>query len=127
MDRKHVNSIPLFARASRRQQELIATLADELEVPAGTTLTRQGGYSREFFVIESGTAAVTRDGELVASLADGDFFGEVGMIDGPDRTATVVASTPMRLLVLATREFRSLLVNVPPVADAVRLAYAERR
>jgi CRP-like cAMP-binding protein len=116
-----VASIPLFAAVPRRRHWHLARLADEVDVPAGYELTRQGGYAREFFVVVSGTADVYRDGESVGALEPGDFFGEVGLL-GPrwERTATVVASSPMRLLVLARRQFRELLFAAPTVAARIR-------
>ena len=122
-----VKSIPLFASVPRRLRRTVASWADEVAVPAGTELTRQGAYAQEFFVVVSGTADVTRDGAHVAALEAGDFFGEVGLLGaGWERTATVVATSPMRLLVLARREFRSLLAALPAVAVSIQRAAAER-
>jgi CRP/FNR family transcriptional regulator, cyclic AMP receptor protein len=122
-----VKSIPLFASVPRRLRRTVASWADEIAVPAGTELTRQGAYAQEFFVVVSGTADVTRDGAHVAALEAGDFFGEVGLLGaGWERTATVVATSPMRLLVLARREFRSLLAVLPAVAGSIQRAAAER-
>ena len=127
MNPRTVKSIPLFASAPRRRHQEVASWADEVAVPAGTELTRQGGRAQEFFVVVSGTADVTRDGAHVAALEAGDFFGEVGLLGaGWERTATVVATSPMRLLVLARREFRSLLAVLPAVAGSIQRAAAER-
>jgi CRP-like cAMP-binding protein len=122
-----VASIPLFAAVPRRRHWHLARLADEVGVPAGYELTRQGGYAREFFVVVEGSADVYRDGERVGALDPGDFFGEVGLL-GPrwERTATVVASSPMRLLVLARRQFRELLFAAPTVAARIRGAAIQR-
>jgi F-box/leucine-rich repeat protein 7 len=122
-----VTSIPLFASVPRRRRELVARLADEIEVPAGFQLTSQNGHAREFFVVVSGTAAVYRDGERVGALASGDFFGEVALLGkGWTRTATVVATSSMRLLVLARREFRELLAHFPAIAAPIAHAATER-
>jgi CRP-like cAMP-binding protein len=122
-----VTSIPLFASVPRRRRTLVARLADEIEVPAGVQLTSQDGHAREFFVVVSGTAAVYRDGQRVGALASGDFFGEVGLLGkGWTRTATVVATSSMRLLVLARREFRELLAHFPAIAAPIVRAAAER-
>ena len=122
-----VESIPLFASVPRRRHWHLARLADEVEVAADTELTRQGGYAREFFVVVSGTADVHRDGERVGRLGPGDFFGEVGLL-GPrwERSATVVATSPMRLLVLARHQFRELLFTASTVAAPIRRAAAAR-
>jgi CRP-like cAMP-binding protein len=122
-----VKSIALFASVPRRRRRAVASWADEIAVPAGTELTRQGDYAQEFFVVVSGTADVTRDGAHVAALEAGDFFGEVGLLGaGSERTATVVATSPMSLLVLARREFRSLMAALPVVAFSIQRAAAER-
>jgi CRP/FNR family transcriptional regulator, cyclic AMP receptor protein len=122
-----VPSIPLFADVPRRRHWHLARLADEIAIPAGHELTRQGGYAREFFVVVSGTADVDRDGERIGRLEAGDFFGEVGLL-GPrfERGATVVATSPMRLLVLARRQFRELLFAAPTVAVRIGAAATQR-
>jgi CRP/FNR family transcriptional regulator, cyclic AMP receptor protein len=122
-----VESIPLFASVPRRRHWHLARLADEVEVPDGAELTREGGYAREFFVVVSGTADVHRGGERVGQLGPGDFFGEVGLL-GPrwERSATVVATSPMRLLVMARRQFRELLFAAPTVAARIRGAATQR-
>ena len=122
-----VRSIPLFASVSRRRRKDLARLADEVDVPAGYRLTSQGGYAREFFVVISGSAEVSRDGAPVGTVAPGDFFGEVGMLSPRwERSATVVANTPMRLLVFARDEFREFLDTLPAIAAPVLRAAAER-
>jgi CRP-like cAMP-binding protein len=122
-----VTSIPLFAPVPKRGRKVVASLADEIEVPAGFRLTSQDGYAREFFVVVSGSAAVFRDGERVGVLASGDFFGEVGLLGrGWTRTATVVATSSMRVLVLARNEFRELLRRFPAIAAPIVRAAAER-
>ena len=122
-----VESIPLFASVPRRRHWHLARLTDEVDVAAGTELTRQGGYAREFFVVVSGTADVHRDGERVGRLGPGDFFGEVGLFHPRwERGATVVARSPMSLLVLGRHQFRELLFAAPTVAARIRGAAAQR-
>ncbi|HKE77699.1 MAG TPA: cyclic nucleotide-binding domain-containing protein [Solirubrobacteraceae bacterium] len=122
-----VRSIPLFASLSRRRRNDLARLADEVDVPAGYRLTSQGGYAREFFVVIAGSAEVSRDGAPVGTVAAGDFFGEVGLLSPRwERTATVVATTPMRLLVFARKEFREFLDTLPAIAAPIVRAAAER-
>lgn len=127
MQPAHVKSTPLFSSATRSQRKRIAGLVDETEVPAGTRLTVQGSYAREFFVIVDGYAEVTKDEELVATLGPGEFFGELGLLEGPARHATVLAATPMRLLAVARRDFRSLLREVPSVATHIDDVVGSRR
>jgi CRP/FNR family transcriptional regulator, cyclic AMP receptor protein len=121
-----VPGISLFAAAAKRHQRDIAALADELEVTAGTQLTKQGEYAREFFIILEGSAAVIRDGERVATLGPGDFFGEVGLLSTAWRVATVEALSPMRLLAIPPREFQTMMLTLPGVAAHVGRAAARR-
>jgi CRP-like cAMP-binding protein len=127
VDPSTVESIPLFASVPRRRRRHVARLADEVGVAAGARLTRQGGYAQEFFVVVSGTADVYRDDQRVGRLEAGEFFGEVGLL-GPrwERSATVVATSPMRLLVLARRQFRELLFAAPSAAARIHGAAAQR-
>ena len=127
MELNAIASIPLFASVPRRRRWHVARLADDVAVAAGSELTRQGGHAQEFFVVVSGTADVFRDGERVGGLEAGDFFGEVGMLAARwERTATVVATSPMRLLVLARQQFRELLFAAPTVAAPIRRAATQR-
>lgn len=113
MDRTDLAAVPLLAGARRRQLTALARLLDEVDVDAGRTLTRQGSLASEFFLIRSGTAVVVRDGRPVARLGQGDHFGEIGLLAGPSRSATVVAETPMRLAVASARDFEALRALLP--------------
>ena len=126
MDAKDLKSVPLFAGLGRRERELVARFADEVDVPAGKVLTREGGPSQEFFVIESGSARVSRSGAEVARLAAGDFFGEIGVLRSEPRNATVTAETPMRLVVLFAQNFTALDHEVRQIREAVEKAMADR-
>jgi len=126
MDASDLKSVPLFAGLSKRERELVARFADEIDVPAGKVLTQEGGPSQEFFVITSGSATVTRHGGEVAHLAVGDFFGEIGILLSEPRTATVIADTPMRLLVLFAQNFTALDHELTEVRQCVEKAMAER-
>jgi CRP/FNR family transcriptional regulator, cyclic AMP receptor protein len=121
-----ISRVPLFAKCSKRQLLEIAQLADEIDLPAGRTLTKEGAHGREFFVILEGSADVRRNGQVIASLCGGDFFGEIALITDVPRTATVTATTPVRVLVLPTREFRQLLRTSPDIQGNVLQAVAER-
>lgn len=127
MNPQVIPTIPLFASAGRRDRQTIAQLADTVDVPARKTLTREGDLAGEFFVILDGIAVASRDGEPVAILGPGDYFGELGLLDGPRRTATVAAETPMELVVVGSREFRSLLDAFPAIRAEIEAAAAERR
>ena len=128
MDHKvdHLRRVPLFAGLGTRDLQEVARLVDEVDVPAGHVLTTQGRSGGEFFVIRSGRAHVDRDGVRVRTLSDGDFLGEIALVDGGPRSATVTAETPLQLLVLAHREFHSLLDQYPSIQRSVLTALAER-
>ena len=136
MNHALVHTIPLFAGVKRRRRLELAALADEITIPAGTTLTREGARADEFFVIVEGEADVvarrpspvqrSHAPTRLATLGAGEFFGEIGLIDGVARSATVVAVTPMRLLVAGPREFGTLMHSFPAVAERIRAAFAAR-
>lgn len=104
-----LRAIPLFRSCSDHELGQVDSLVVDIDVIAGEILTREGHYEPQSFIIVSGEATVTRSGELLATLRSGDFFGEMALLDGAGRTATVTAQTPMHLLVLDPRSFRSLL------------------
>jgi CRP/FNR family transcriptional regulator, cyclic AMP receptor protein len=128
MDQKTrlLGQVPLFAHLGHRGLEHVATLVDEVDVPAGQVLTRQGRSGGEFFVILEGTVTVNRDGSDIGTMGPGDFLGEIALLDDGPRTATVTTNTPARLLVLAHREFHSLVDHDPEIRLAVLQALAQR-
>jgi CRP/FNR family cyclic AMP-dependent transcriptional regulator len=126
MDASDLKSVPLFSDLSKRERELVARFADEVDVPAGKVLTTEGGPSQEFFVIKSGSATVTRGGTEVARLGPGDFFGEIGILKAERRTATVTADSPMNLLVLFAQNFMALDHEISEVRNCVEKAMGER-
>lgn len=126
MDASRLRSLPLFSSLSRREVRKIAQWADEVEVPAGEALTEEGEFAHEFFIIEEGTAQVSIDDQVVTEMGPGDFFGEIGLMESERRTASVVAITPMRLVVMFQKEFGTMASEEPEVADKLRAAVAER-
>jgi len=118
--------VPLLSGLGDGDLRQIERLADEVDVPAGTKLTREGEIGHEFFVIITGRVRVERDGRKVNDLGPGDFLGEIALIDGRPRSATVVTDEPSRLLVLAHREFRTLLDSYPQIERQVLQALAGR-
>jgi CRP-like cAMP-binding protein len=127
MNHDIVKTIPLFASVPKRRHAQIASWADDVDTAAGTTLTRQDGYAREFFEVVSGTADVMQDGERIGTVGPGDFFGEVGLLRANwQQTATVVATSPMRLLVMGRREFQAMMSELPSVSDQVLRAAVSR-
>lgn len=123
---KTLQALPLFAGCSPAQLRAIDRLLTEVRVSGGRELMREGERGLDFAVVIDGRAEVLRDGEPVAELERGAFFGEIALVDHGLRTATVVARTPMRLYVLHRVEFERLLELVPSVRDEV-LATAEGR
>lgn len=121
-----LRKVPLFSGVSRRHLDLIARLADEVRWDAGKVLARQGERGLEFLLIVDGSARVERDGKLIARLGAGDFFGEMSLIDGKPRTATVIADTPIVLLVIHRRSFGYLLDDVPRIQKRVLVTLCER-
>lgn len=111
-----LSKVPIFAGCSEDQLRDITRLLTPVDVKAGTTLARQGDYGKEFFVIIEGTAAVLRDGVELAKLGAGDVVGEISIIDGGQRTATVVADTDMLVEVATHPEFAGLLDRAPEIA-----------
>jgi CRP/FNR family transcriptional regulator, cyclic AMP receptor protein len=126
MDEARLASIDLFSSLSKRERSEIASRADELDISEGTHLVREGEFAYEFFVIEEGEAEVLRGGEHVASLGPGDFLGEMGIVTRAPRNASVVARSPMRVLVMSEQDFRGIAQMFPSVADQIREAVRER-
>lgn len=111
-----LSSVPLFAKLSDRQRRKLLRSANEDSYEAGDVIVREGGRSEKLFVILEGNARVIHDGRTVSSRAPGEFFGEVSMIDGRPHTASVVADTPVRCLVLYNDALRTVLVDDPQMA-----------
>jgi CRP-like cAMP-binding protein len=126
MDVRDVQSIPLFAGLSKDDQQVVAQYADEVDVPAGKVLAEEGRLAYEFFAIQDGTADVSLDRRQVATLGPGDFFGEIGLLAGDRRVATVVATSPMSLVVLTGSQLRAIDSRMPGVAERVRSAMEQR-
>ncbi|HYY21046.1 MAG TPA: cyclic nucleotide-binding domain-containing protein [Thermoleophilaceae bacterium] len=126
MDEKALKSIPLFASLSRSERRQVASWTDEVDVTEGKALVKEGEFAYEVFIIEEGTAEVVRDGKRVAELGPGDFLGEMGAIRKARRNASVVAKSPMRVVVMTARDFRRLEHEMSAVAQQIRDAIAAR-
>jgi cAMP-dependent protein kinase regulator len=127
MDPARLRSIKLFESFSEDEIHEVSPFADEVSVPEGKVLVREGDYSYEFMGIEEGTAEVTRDGEHVADLGPGDFFGEIGLLERGLRTATVTAKTPMRLITLTGWDMKRVEKAMPEALERLRGIIEERR
>jgi CRP/FNR family cyclic AMP-dependent transcriptional regulator len=121
-----IESVPIFAGLSAKERARVARLIDEVDVPAGRRLIKEGDRGGEFFIIVSGAVEVRRKGRLLRRLAKGDFVGEIALIDKGPRTATVTTTEPSTLFVVASREFHSLMNTTPGVESKVLRALAYR-
>jgi CRP-like cAMP-binding protein len=119
-------TVPLFEGCSRRELREVAEVADEVVVPAGYDLTKEGAAGREFVVIVEGSADVRRRGRKVNELGSGDFLGEIALVSRGPRTATVRTTTPTHALVITAPAFRALLRKTPSMQWKVLAALAER-
>ncbi|MEX0756053.1 MAG: cyclic nucleotide-binding domain-containing protein [Actinomycetota bacterium] len=118
--------VPLFEGLSRRHLKRIQDLAVEARYMQGVSIVKQGQAGDGFYVILEGQAKVTRGSRTVTRLVPGDFFGEISLLDGGKRTASVVSETPMVLLELKQRAFQRLLRDDPEVALKLMEALARR-
>ena len=121
-----IRRVPLFAECSNRELGEIASLADELSLPAGRKLAAEGAAGHEFVVLVEGAAEVRRGSRVVNRLAAGDFLGEIALVTGRKRTATVTTTEPSRLLVLTAPAFRRALRDLPGLQLKVLDALAAR-
>ncbi len=128
MDKKLelLSRVPLFSGLDTAGLEQVGKLADEIDLPAGKELLQEGAHPHEFFLIVDGSVGIVRDGQRLNTLGPGDFLGEIALLDGGRRTATATTETPVRLLVLGSREFHSLLNQFPAIRDSVMAALAAR-
>ncbi len=121
-----LEQVPLFSGCSQRDLQTIARSVEDIDHPAGTVVAREGEPGVGLFVIADGTADVTIGGKKKASLGPGDFFGEIALLDGGPRTATVTATTDVRLLGLTEWVFRGLMQEHPSIAVKTLQAMAGR-
>jgi CRP/FNR family transcriptional regulator, cyclic AMP receptor protein len=127
LDANRLKSLPLFESVSDDDLQRIAPFVSEVSVSEGKHPVDEGDYAYTFLAIEEGTAEVRRGDERVATLGPGDFFGEVGVLDVTDRrTATVVATSPMRLIALDRWDLRRLEKAIPSAAERIRSAAEQR-
>jgi CRP/FNR family transcriptional regulator, cyclic AMP receptor protein len=126
VDARRLEGIGFFSGLSKAELGKLAQWADEVSVPEGEALATEGTFAHEFFVIEQGSAEVTQNGERIAELGPGEFFGEIGLLETERRTASVVATTPMELIVMFQREFRQMEREMPALALRIRSAIRAR-
>lgn len=121
-----LKNVWLFSACTNKELNLIAQLADEVDVPKGAVLTQEGKPGRECFVVADGNAKCAIKGKRVATYGSGEIFGEMSLLDQGPRSATITAETPMKLYVLDARSFATLLDQVPPVARKILKTLAQR-
>ena len=121
-----LRTVPLFAGLGNRELERISALADIIDLPADRTIMSQGERGSEMFVLVAGTAHIDRDGSSLGERGAGEVLGEIALLDGGPRTATVTLTEPSRLLVLARREFQALLDEFPEVRLQILETVAHR-
>jgi CRP-like cAMP-binding protein len=121
-----LKKVPLFDGLSDGQLGRIAGLADEVEAAPGQKLARAGETGRELFIIVEGEAVVRVPRGRTVRLSRGDFFGEISLLDGGPRSATVIAETPMRLLVITRDNFAALLEDVPDLTQTILITLTKR-
>ncbi len=121
-----LRNVPLFRTLNQRQLNAVAKYTDAHRARQGAVLTKKGQHGLEAFVIVDGKARVEVGGKKIAELGAGDFIGELSIIDGKPRTATVIAQTPMTLLVVRRRDFRLLRDTVPGLQEKLLLTICER-
>ncbi|HET8975902.1 MAG TPA: cyclic nucleotide-binding domain-containing protein [Solirubrobacterales bacterium] len=127
MDTTQLKRIPLFSDASDEELGNVATFANAKEVAEGTEVISEGGFSRELLAIEDGTAEVTRGGEHLADLGPGDVFGEAGMLDDDMRSATVTATSRLKLISLGHFEVKRLKKDAPGVYASIERLVEQRK
>jgi CRP/FNR family cyclic AMP-dependent transcriptional regulator len=121
-----LREVDLFSTCTKKELAQVSSLCSTTSATKGEILTRQGQYGDQFFVIIDGEATVWRNGRTIARLGKGSFFGEMALLEGNDRTATVVAETDVRLLVLSRPEFRSLTLVAPAVIQKIMTGLSAR-
>lgn len=118
--------VPLFAHCSKKELEFLASRTDEVDVKADYALTRQGAPTDSFFVLLEGEAKVDVSGKARPVLKAGDFFGEIGMLDRGPATATVITTTPAKMMVMSHAQFRDAIKGNDELLSGVIAAMAER-
>ena len=123
---ERLSEVSLFRALSHKDLQVLGRSADVVDVEAGRVLVREGEPGREFFVLISGEVSVVVDGHEVAVLSEGQWFGELALIDPAPRDATVTTLSPCQLLVIESRRFLPLLEEVPVLSHKLMVGLARR-
>jgi CRP/FNR family cyclic AMP-dependent transcriptional regulator len=127
LDVSLLKTIPLFADVSDEQLRKIAPFAETDEFAEGQVVVKEGGYSNHFFAIEEGTATVERDGEHIGDLGPGDVFGEQGLLEKQERSATVTATSRLRVIKIEHWELSRMRKTMPEVVEELQRKVEERK
>jgi CRP/FNR family transcriptional regulator, cyclic AMP receptor protein len=122
----HLANVPLFQGMTESARDAVAGLAQETHFAVGDDVTREGDEGDAFYVIVDGRLVVSRNGLTLRDLGPGDFLGEISLVDGRPRTATVTASSPVKALVIRRPEFLELMDRYGAVRLGVLMALTER-
>jgi len=126
LDASQLKKVPLFADVPDEKLQKIAPWVSVDEFPEGKVVIKEGGYSNDFFVIEEGTAKVERDGEHLADLGAGDIVGEQGLLERQQRSATVTATSDLRVLKIEHWELSRMRKSIPEVVEELQRKVEER-
>ena len=116
--------VPLFAELDSERREQLASVCDEIEVEPGTVLTKEGDFGYAMFAIVDGAADVMQNGQIIRSLGPGSVFGEIAILSGGRRTATVVATVPTKLITVMNRDVWRLERDTPAIGESLRATIA---
>lgn len=126
MDPAVLGRLPFFSDLDQAEVSVIARNADEVSLAEGREIVREGDFSYDFFVLVDGEAQVSRDGEPIATLRPGDFFGEAGVLGKALRSASVTTTEPTRLITLNHWDVKRLRKDIPHVIERMEQAVGER-
>jgi CRP/FNR family cyclic AMP-dependent transcriptional regulator len=117
LDESLLKKIPLFAEVPDEDLRKVATFATTEEFPEGATVVKEGAYSNHFYAIQEGTVKVERGGDHLADLGPGDVFGEQGLLERQERSASVVATSPLRVIKIEHWELSRMRKTMPQVVE----------
>jgi CRP/FNR family transcriptional regulator, cyclic AMP receptor protein len=123
---ERLSRVALFSECSKRELAEIAAIADEISVPAGSTLIQQGATGREFIVVLDGDVELRRDGRRIALKGDDNAFGEAALLNGKPRNATLTAKTDVDALIITDRAFHRLMKDAPSIQWKLLASLAAR-
>ena len=127
MDVSELKGIPLFRDVPDEALKKVATFAQLESHPEGAAVVKEGGYANDFYAIEEGTAKVERDGEHLADLGPGDIFGEQALLEREQRSASVIATSSLRVIKIASWELGTLRRDAPETVEALRKQVEARK